>query len=109
MTALLLAAALAATSPAPSRLLDVRVSNGATPFAGDRRLLTTVSPNGDGFRDAAVVSFRLTRPALVRMDVTATEMLGAGKTGTAVVWSTARRFDAGPGALTWPPARSTQP
>jgi hypothetical protein len=108
MMGLILAAALAATSPSP-QLLDVRVTNGSTAFAGDRRLLTTVSPNGDGFRDAAVVSFRLSRDARVRMDVVATEMVRAGKTGTTIVWSTTGRFPAGPGTLTWRPARSTQP
>jgi hypothetical protein len=35
---------LAALAFAPS-LQDLHVTNGATPFAGDRRLLTTVSPN----------------------------------------------------------------
>jgi hypothetical protein len=104
----LLAAAVATTAPAP-RLADLRVSNGSTPFAGDRRLLTTVSPNGDGFRDSAVVQFRVTRPATVRLDVVATEMVRAGETGTQVVWTTARAFAAGPGRLVWRPARSTQP
>ena len=51
-------------APAP-KLLDLRVSNGSTPYAGDRPLLTTVSPNGDGFRDRAVVGFRLTKSATV--------------------------------------------
>ena len=39
----------------------LKVTNGSRPFAGDNRLLTTVSPNGDGFRDKAIVSFRLDR------------------------------------------------
>ena len=104
MTALLLAAL--ALSPA---LQNLHVTNGSTPYAGDRRLLTTVSPNGDGFRDRAIVHFRLTRPAQVAMDVVATNMLRAGQTGTSVVWHTARAFTAGPGTLTWQPARSTQP
>ena len=58
MTPLLLAAL--ALAPA---LHDLHVTNGSAPFAGDRRLLTTVSPNGDGFRDRAIVHFRLTQPA----------------------------------------------
>jgi hypothetical protein len=102
------AAVTAAAPPAP-QLLDVRVADGSAPFAGDRRLLTTVSPNGDGFRDSAVVRFRLTRPATVRMDAVATEMIRAGQTGTQVVWSTSRRLPAGLGRLVWRPARSTQP
>src|SRR2546423_9096611 len=113
VVALALAAAAGAAPavrvvPAP-RLLDLEVTNGSTPFAGDRRLLTTVSPNGDGFRDDAIVSFSLSRPATVRMDVVATEMVRAGKTGTSIVASTTRSFRAGPEKLVWHPARSTQP
>src|SRR3954453_12226080 len=47
----------------------VRVGNGGAPFAGDRTLLTTISPNADGLRDAAHVWFRLTKPARVRLEV----------------------------------------
>src|SRR6476646_4268667 len=104
MTALVLAAL--ALAPA---LQDLHVTDGSVPFAGDRRLLTTVSPNGDGFRDRAIVHFRLTRSARVSMDVVATNMVRAGKGGTSAVWHTSRLFGAGPGTLTWRPARSTQP
>jgi hypothetical protein len=104
VTALLLAA-LALTST----LQDLHVTNGSARFAGDGRLLTTVSPNGDGFRDRAIVHFRLTRPARVQLDVVATNMVRAGEGGTSVVWHTSRLFAAGPGTLTWRPARSTQP
>jgi hypothetical protein len=99
---------LAALALAPA-LQDLHVTNGSAPFAGDRRLLTTVSPNGDGFRDQAIVHFRLTRPARVSMDVVATNMVRAGKGGTSAVWHTSRLFGAGPGTLVWRPARSTQP
>jgi hypothetical protein len=104
VTALLLAA-LALTPT----LQNLHVTNGSAPFAGDRRLLTTVSPNGDGFRDQAIVHFRLARSARVRMDVVATNMVSAGKGGTSVVWHESRPFGPGPGTLTWRPARSTQP
>ena len=83
MTALVLAAAAALAAPGPP-LLDLRVTNGSAPYLGDRRLLTTVSPNNDGFRDAAVVHFRLTRAATVRMEVVATNMVRAGKGGTTI-------------------------
>src|SRR5919197_1805109 len=101
MTSLLLAAALAGFAPAP-QLVGIHVSDGSRPFAGDRPLLTTVSPNGDGFRDRAIVSFGLTRPATVRLDVVATEAVG--KPGSAVIWSTSRRFSAGSRRIRWGPA-----
>src|ERR671937_2510258 len=106
MTSLLVAAALASFAPAP-QLVGIHVSDGSRPFAGDRPLLTTVSPNGDGFRDRAIVSFRLTRPGTVRLDVVATEAVG--KPGAAIVASTSRTFETGPGSLAWRPAPSTQP
>jgi hypothetical protein len=90
-------------------LVDLHVTNGSTPFAGDRALLTTVSPNGDGFRDRAVVSFRLTQPATVEMSAVATEMIRAGQTGTTTLWSETRRFPGGRATMVWRPARSTQP
>ena len=108
MTALVLSAAAALTAPAPV-LLDVRVTNGSTPYFGDGRLLTTVSPNRDGFRDVAVVHFRLLRPATVRLEVVATNMVRAGKGGTTIVWRTARQFDSGARTLTWRPPPDTQP
>src|ERR687885_111137 len=108
MTDLLLAAVLVASTPAP-QLANLRVSDGSRPFAGDRRLLATVSPNGDGFRDRAIVSFRLTAPGTVLMEAVATETVRAGKTGTTVVWSTSRALPAGPSSLTWRPAPTTEP
>jgi hypothetical protein len=108
VASLVAAAAVAAAAPGP-RLVDLRVSDGSVPFAGDRRLLTTVSPNGDGFRDAAIVRFRLTRSAKIRLDVVATEMVRAGETGTQVVSTTTHAFPAGPGQLVWRPAPSTEP
>src|SRR4029453_14599654 len=35
-------------------------NNGGRRFAGDRRLLTTISPNGDRSRERAGIRFRLT-------------------------------------------------
>src|SRR4051794_30835991 len=48
---------------------SVRVGDAGAPFAGDGPQLTTVSPNGDGYRDAARVSFHLSRRAVVRLQV----------------------------------------
>jgi hypothetical protein len=108
LTAAVLAAVAALVAPGPE-LLDLRVTNGSMPFAGDGRLLTTVSPNRDGFRDAAFVHFRLTRPARVQLEAVATNMVRAGKGGTTVVWHTTRRLASGPHRLAWRPSPSTQP
>jgi hypothetical protein len=108
VTGLLLATVVALSAPSPV-LHDLRVTNGSAPFAGDRRLLTTVTPNGDGFRDAATVRFTLRRLAVVNLDVVATNMVRAGRTGTSDVWHRARLCPAGPCAITWRPARTTQP
>src|SRR5919199_2669350 len=105
-----IAAALAtgAREAAP-QLLGLRVASGPTPFAGDRRLLATVSPNHDGVRDVAVVRFRLTSAARVRLEAVATQMVRAGRGGTTVVWRTEQSFGAGTARLAWRPAPSTQP
>ena len=108
MTAALLAAAALALAPGP-QLQHLRVTNGSEPFAGDGPLLTTVSPNRDGFRDVAVVHFTLTRSAVVRLEVVATNMVRAGEGGTTVVWRTSRRLAAGRRSITWRPAPTTQP
>src|SRR5919202_880991 len=89
--ALTVAGSGAAGAPGSApRLLDLRVTSGPRPFAGDRRLLATVSPNGDGFRDRAVVTFRLTSPARVRLDALATTMVRAGRGGGIVVGGSPR-------------------
>jgi N,N-dimethylformamidase beta subunit-like, C-terminal len=100
-----LAILLAVAAPA---LHDIHVSNGSRPFAGDGRLLTTVSPNGDGIRDRAIVGFRLDRPATVKLDVLRTDTLHPGR-ATKTVWSTSRRFRAGRRRIVWRPARDTEP
>jgi N,N-dimethylformamidase beta subunit-like protein len=104
----LLVAASVLSGPGP-QLIDLSVTNGSAPFAGDGRLLTTVSPNHDGFRDVAVVHFLVTRDATVRLEIVGTNMVRAGHGGTTVAWRTAKRFEAGRRSLTWRPAPSTQP
>jgi hypothetical protein len=103
-----LAFGLAALLAGSGGLHDLRVTNGSRPFAGDNRLLTTVSPNGDGFRDRAIVGFRLRRSATVRMDVLRTDTLHPGR-ATKTIWSTTRRLRAGRRALVWRPAKGTEP
>jgi N,N-dimethylformamidase beta subunit-like protein len=105
--ALLLALSLLA--PHGPALHDLRVSNGATPFQGDRRLLTTVSPNRDGFRDEAIVSFRLDAAATVRMDAVRTDTIRSDRPATQIVSSTSAHLRAGRHRLVWRPAPSTPP
>ena len=99
---------LALLHPGPS-LHGLRVTNGSSPFQGDRRLLTTVSPDGDGFRAAAIVSFRLDRAATVRMDAVRTDTIRGDRPSTQIVWSTVKLSTQGRHRLVWRPARSTPP
>src|SRR6266536_5166991 len=91
--------------PAP-KLLDLRVSNGSAPYAGDRPLLTTVSTNGDDFRDHAVVGFRLTKSATVELDVLQTVNVKRGKNTVQTISSLRHAFSPGRHRLVWTPARS---
>jgi N,N-dimethylformamidase beta subunit-like, C-terminal len=93
----------------PPALVRLAVTNGSSQFAGDHRLLTTVSPNGDGFRDRAIVRFRLGRAASVRMDAVRTDTIRIGRPAEAAVWSTAASLSAGDHTLVWRPASSTPP
>ena len=83
------AAASAPAQTGPPRLLGLRVSNGGTPFAGDTPWLTTVSPNGDGFRDRALFRFKLDRAATVEVRVVATDEV---RRPVQTIWSTRRRL-----------------
>lgn len=85
------------TSPA---LQDLRVGTD-TRYAGDRRLLATVTPNGDGQRDYAVVRFTLTEPALVTLDVMRT-VRTAHSISTEVF-----HFRRGPQTVVWAPPPET--
>jgi len=83
VTALTLAAAASGASggaPPGPQLLALRVDNGGHPYAGDRPLLTTATPNGDGYRDKARVSFVLPRAATVKLEADLTyRKLDGGK------------------------------
>jgi hypothetical protein len=78
--AVLGAGAMAFASLAPARVraaltrelvASLEVGNGVAPFAGDRPLLTTLSPEGLRGRRQAIVRFRLTAPARVQLQVLA--------------------------------------
>jgi hypothetical protein len=97
---------------AAPRLLGLRVTNGSTPFLGDGRLLTTVSPNGDGFRDAAHVFFRLTAPARIALEVVQTDTVHADPEDPATTVTArieTRRLRQGTGEIVWTPPRATPP
>jgi hypothetical protein len=77
------------------QLLHLGADNGSSPFAGDGPLLTTVSPNGDGFRDRADVTFTLEEPATVTMEVTRTVKVPK------VLYTLTEHFGRGPHTMTW--------
>ncbi len=86
------------------RLLGFRAfTRSRLPYAGDNRLLATISPNGDRVRDSARVSFTLTERATVRFAVTRTL-----SRPTVVAEQTATL---GPGrhTMTWAPPPTTTP
>ena len=63
---------LRADTTAP-RLLRLRAyTRSSRPYAGDRRLFVTISPNGDHLRDTAKIGFTLTERATVHLSVTRT-------------------------------------
>jgi len=94
----------APAQPGPPRLLGLRISNGGTPFAGDTPWLTTVSPNGDGFRERALIRFALDRPAAVEIRAVATD---ESRRPAQTVWHVRRRLAAGPHVVVWRPRRTT--
>jgi N,N-dimethylformamidase beta subunit-like, C-terminal len=90
-----------ATRTGASALLQISASNGGRPFAGDRRLLTTISPNGDRIRDRATISIRLSRPATVEFVVAKTARHAKA------VHTHRYRLSAGSHTLRWAPSLET--
>jgi N,N-dimethylformamidase beta subunit-like protein len=86
-----------------AKLQGLAVGNGNVPFAGDNRMLTTVTPNGDGLRDSAIVRFRLAEPAEVTLEVSRTT------TVPRTIATVTQRFGAGGQALTWRPSSNLNP
>jgi hypothetical protein len=77
------------------------VGNGGRPYAGDRRLFATVSPDVPG-RETAIVTFDLAEAAHVRLDVIRT-----ARERRQIVTTVEERLDAGTRQLTWEPDRTT--
>ena len=102
--ALVALAASAPAQPGPPHLLGLRISNGGTPFTGDTPWLATVSPNGDGFRDRALIRFALDHAATVEIRAVATSEV---RRPVKTVWRVRRRLGAGPHVIAWRPKRRT--
>jgi hypothetical protein len=100
------APALAVTHPFPARtafrarlsVSQFSAGNGGAPFHGDSRLLTTISPNGDGLRDSATFRFALDEPAMVTLEV------ASERAPHDPVFTRTTRLPAGLNVLTWKPA-----
>jgi hypothetical protein len=87
----------------PALLENLRVSNGATPFAGDGPLLTTLSLNDDSTRKRAQIHFRLTEGAQVTLDVERTSAT------IDEIYTRTWTLRAGAHTLTWTPAAGLAP
>ncbi len=70
-------------------------------YAGDRTLFATVAPGVPG-RDAAAISFRLERPATVRLEAVRTALRRQ-----TTIWQTEARLGRGAHELRWSPAPGT--
>jgi N,N-dimethylformamidase beta subunit-like, C-terminal len=86
----------------PALLGRLRVASNSTPFAGDGPLLTTLSPNDDGFREYASISFDLSGPATVELDVERTASAATVDTIYTRTWS----FRRGRHTIEWTPAEN---
>lgn len=100
---ILASSSLVIDSRAPE-LAALAASSGSRPFARDTPLLTTVSPNGDGYRDRAAVGFELAEPATVSLSVARTT-----NRLEAPVHRESQRLPAGSHTLYWAPSVSTAP
>src|SRR3954463_15659914 len=114
LPALLVAACagLPGSVAAAPQLLGLRLTNGSTPYRGDTRLLTTVSPNGDGFRDAAHIQFRLAAPARVSLEIVQTDATTSdpeASTSNVIQRLTPRTLPRGANVIVWKPKRGTPP
>ena len=101
-SAVLATAPLRIDTHAP-QLLNLRADNGSTRFAGDGPLLTTISPNGDGFRDKVNVRFRLREQATVTMEVARTVKVPKA------FYTLTETFGRGLHTMTWIPGTNLNP
>src|SRR2546427_8186064 len=59
----------AAANATSAAVTHISLTNGGRPFSGDNRLLTTITPNGDGVRDRATIHFQLSAAAVVHFEI----------------------------------------
>jgi hypothetical protein len=94
---------LRADTTAP-RLLRLRTyTRSSRPYAGDRRLFVTISPNGDHLRDTAKIGFTLTERATVHLSITRTI------SRPTTVFEISATLGPGRHAFTWFPPPTTAP
>ncbi|MCY7304318.1 MAG: hypothetical protein LH654_15070 [Thermoleophilia bacterium] len=72
-------------------------------YAGDRRLFVTISPNGDGVREMAKISFTLTERATVRLRIART------LSRPEVIYEKVATFGPGRHVFNWSPDPTTAP
>jgi hypothetical protein len=93
----LLALVPGAPDRTPPGVAGFQVRTEGRSFAGDRPLLATISPSGDGFRERAAITFRLAEPARVRITVEKTLRHAE------VVWRHTADFGKGRHRVHWAP------
>jgi hypothetical protein len=98
------ALAPAAANATEAAVTDISLTNGGHPFAGDNRLLTTITPNGDGLRDSATIHFRLSSPAVVQLQIATVRARRPKTVETRTV-----QLGAGRHSLVWAPPAKTEP
>ena len=105
--ACLVVGAAVAPGPGPTAAPPVAtgfaVTNGGEPYAGDRQLLATISPNGDGLRDRAILRFRLSKPATVQLVIRET------RPDTVIAYTTTEPRRAGRNTFVWAPPATVEP
>jgi hypothetical protein len=77
------------------------------PYVGDRPMLATVTPNGDGYRDLVRIRFYVTAPARVTVRMQATQRNFQRIAQPA--WAVRRKVTRGWQEVTWRPSRSLEP
>ncbi len=98
-----LAAAPLRLDATPPTMTKFFTHNRGAPWPGDTKLLTTISPNGDGLRDLARVRFRLSEAASVHFELATTI-----STPTPV-YELDAKLKAGRNSFTWYPKKTIGP